>query len=461
MPTPNLSDEELDALFRRTTAAYPPADASEGWHHMEPRLNGLMRYQRAIRQVVRWFVAEVGLIAVLLSGWFMYAPHLSAPPARSAAPAVGRLRQPLASASRFPQASPHVSRSSTQEKSTSPTTKAQPQLALKSTAQLPQTVVAAPRAKAAPHNLSAPAKGFLMLEAAPRKRAKLGQVSTEKSNTAPSIAASRTLLSSGRHRSSSGSSAIDASEVPVAGSAVTVPPATPDPPTTDSTAAPAPPAVAATTPEDTTSHSKSPRRKPVYRLGLALQYAPEVSAVRMSEIEKTGRDVGVQLEYFFTPRLSLNTGLLHAVKRYETRGSDYHVTYGKVPLDRVYAVCGMLDIPLNLRYALLYRPTYQVFASAGLSSLLMRDEQYELWYTYANQPVRRTRQVVNGSNHPLSVLNLSAGYERQVQARWGVRAEPFVKVPLGGVGYGKVKLSSAGVFFSVQYRLLPSALQMN
>ncbi|ALD20153.1 hypothetical protein AM218_01515 [Hymenobacter sp. DG25A] len=192
-----------------------------------------------------------------------------------------------------------------------------------------------------------------------------------------------------------------------------------------------------------------------------MQYAPEVSAVRMSEIEKTGRDVGVQLEYFFTPRLSLNTGLLHAVKRYETRGSDYHVTYGKVPLDRVYAVCGMLDIPLNLRYALLYRPTYQVFASAGLSSLLMRDEQYELWYTYANQPVRRTRQVVNGSNHPLSVLNLSAGYERQVQARWGVRAEPFVKVPLGGVGYGKVKLSSAGVFFSVQYRLLPSALQMN
>jgi hypothetical protein len=199
---------------------------------------------------------------------------------------------------------------------------------------------------------------------------------------------------------------------------------------------------------------------PTYRLGVAVQYAPEVSAVRVSEIEKTGRDVGVQLEYFFTPRLSLNTGLLHAVKRYETRGSDYHMAYGKAPLDRVYAVCGMLDIPLNLRYALLYRPTYQVFASAGLSSLLMRDEQYDLWYTYNNQPVRRTKQVVNGSNHLLSVLNFSAGYERQVQARWGLRAEPFIKVPLGGVGYGKVKLSSAGVLFSVQYRLLPPALQV-
>lgn len=181
----------------------------------------------------------------------------------------------------------------------------------------------------------------------------------------------------------------------------------------------------------------------------------------MSEVDKTGRDVGLQLEYFFTSRLSLNTGLLHAVKRYETRGSDYHVTYGKVPPDRVYAECGMLDIPLNLRYALLYRPSYQVFASAGLSSLLMRDEQYDLWYTYASQPVRRTKQVVNGSNHLLSVLNLSAGYERQVQARWGVRAEPFVKIPLGGVGYGKVKLSSAGVFVSVQYRLLQSVIQVN
>jgi hypothetical protein len=49
------------------------------------------------------------------------------------------------------------------------------------------------------------------------------------------------------------------------------------------------------------------------------------------------------------------------------------------------------------------------------------------------------------------VLNLAAGYERDLSAHWSVLAEPYVKLPMGGVGAGKVRLASGGVFLGIKY----------
>jgi hypothetical protein len=98
-----------------------------------------------------------------------------------------------------------------------------------------------------------------------------------------------------------------------------------------------------------------------------------------------------------------------------------------------------------------------VFAGAGLSSLLMKREQYTYNYdpVYGRPVPSYDIEVANGSRHFLKVLNLSAGYERLLGPRWAVQAEAFAKLPLAGVGYGAVRLRSAGVFFSLRYGLLP------
>jgi hypothetical protein len=53
----------------------------------------------------------------------------------------------------------------------------------------------------------------------------------------------------------------------------------------------------------------------------------------------------------------------------------------------------------------------------------------------------------------LSVVNLSVGYERNLGRRFSWQAEPFLKLPLGGVGFGKVRLGSGGVFVSLKYKM--------
>jgi hypothetical protein len=85
----------------------------------------------------------------------------------------------------------------------------------------------------------------------------------------------------------------------------------------------------------------------------------------------------------------------------------------------------------------------------------MRQEKYTYeYYPYGgNQGYSKDWQIKNQNQHLFSIYNLSVGYGRQLSRGVLLGVEPFVKVPLAGVGAGKIKLASAGVFFALSYRL--------
>ncbi len=90
-------------------------------------------------------------------------------------------------------------------------------------------------------------------------------------------------------------------------------------------------------------------------------------------------------------------------------------------------------------------------ASAGLSSYLMKEENYNYYYKYypGSPTYSHLSSIRNENNHYFSVVTLSAGYKRKLGNRVTMMAEPYLKLPVKGVGYGKVKLNSGGVLFSI------------
>jgi hypothetical protein len=210
-------------------------------------------------------------------------------------------------------------------------------------------------------------------------------------------------------------------------------------------------------PADSTKEPKKPAARPPYRVVLGLLGAPSFSAVRTAQSAQIGADYGLTLEYLLTPRLRVRAGLISSQKRYRAASSDYEAPAswqwfaGDYMLD---ANCRITEIPLDLRFDVLRRPTYALFTSVGINSLLMRNERYSYDWTMNGQTFTKTAQVVNGSNHFLSVLNLSVGIERPIGGRWSAQVEPFWQLPLGGVGAGQVKLSSAGASFSLKFGLI-------
>ena len=80
----------------------------------------------------------------------------------------------------------------------------------------------------------------------------------------------------------------------------------------------------------------------------------------------------------------------------------------------------------------------------------MNTEKYKYFYKYTSTgpTVSKERTFNNENDHFFSVLTLSAGYRRQLSKSMFLTAEPYLKLPLSGVGFGKVKLNSTGVLFT-------------
>jgi len=200
-----------------------------------------------------------------------------------------------------------------------------------------------------------------------------------------------------------------------------------------------------------------PRENTAFRRGFTIRLAlsPDFSFIPSNEVLKIGNNWAAIVEYRFDNRLSIQTGVIRSLKLYNALPNQYEWTaYYKPtsPMIDIDATCKMLDIPLNIRYDISQKPNSRWFVSTGLTTYIMLNEEYRYNYVNPSDPnIKRTSWEGKTGPYPFSVLNLSAGYERQIFKRLTFQAEPFFKTPLGKVGYGKVRLATAGVFFSVKY----------
>lgn len=185
--------------------------------------------------------------------------------------------------------------------------------------------------------------------------------------------------------------------------------------------------------------------------GLTFSVGPDMSFVKLNNTGKTTLTYGAGLSYNFAKRLTARAGFYVSKKVYEAAPDQYHTPGGNYPyLTGVNADCKVYEIPVSLAYSFGQRGKHNWFGSAGLSSFIMKKEDYT--YNYKNpagQTYEYYQELRNKNKHYFAVLDLSAGYQYQLSNRISLQAEPYLKLPLAGVGQGKIKLNSAGVLFTV------------
>jgi hypothetical protein len=217
--------------------------------------------------------------------------------------------------------------------------------------------------------------------------------------------------------------------------------------------------------KDSTAIAKKPadkkNNKKVKGFEIGIVGGPDKSNVKFTHSSNAGYNIGLQVGYRFSNRWSVNTGLLYTKKNYKADGKDA-TKYGWLagPNVDVYALegyCSMLDIPLNVRYDFSVTPKNRFFASTGLSTYIMKNEDYDYYYKYGAVNTTYNWNTGKGgggdSTYLFSILNLSAGFEHSLNKHFSVQAEPYLKLPLNQLGHAKLNLSSYGIYFSFKYRI--------
>lgn len=179
--------------------------------------------------------------------------------------------------------------------------------------------------------------------------------------------------------------------------------------------------------------------------------APDLTTVGFDVPTKVGYNYGLMIDYQFASHWVISAGAVLSRKRYDGSGIEYSFNSYRVKSEKMNGDCQIIDLPVNLYYY--WRPDQRVsfFAGAGLTSYLMRTEDYA--YTVkTNSGLQTFKQHVAGKNNDwFKQLNLSVGIQSRLTRRLYVQAEPFVKAPLAGVGEGKVSLASLGAFLNLRY----------
>lgn len=163
---------------------------------------------------------------------------------------------------------------------------------------------------------------------------------------------------------------------------------------------------------------------------------------------------GIAAGYQLNKRFSIQAGFYASAKKYIAGPGDYYAKPGSylsnVNIIKVDANCLVYEIPVSVQYNWLSRPKINYYAGIGLSSYLMKKEEY--YYTVERYNVIYTYPYAYTKNtHLFAGLTLSAGIEKKLNRKFYLQAAPVVTIPLTGEGEGKVKLFTTSINIGIKY----------
>ena len=198
------------------------------------------------------------------------------------------------------------------------------------------------------------------------------------------------------------------------------------------------------------------------RTSLSFAVSPDLNSAEQFNKSSFGGSFGIGAGYRVNKLLSLSTGVYYSKKTYYANPGSYKSSaapfnYAKYAKS-IDADCRVLDVPLNFNFNLFNKPKQSIFVSAGLSSYFMLKEKYTFIRKtsggYPNTGPEPSYTIDNKNNHIFSVLNLAAGVSKSIGNNSDFVIQPYVKLPLTGIGQGKTNLQSVGVAFQLNYKFL-------
>ena len=206
--------------------------------------------------------------------------------------------------------------------------------------------------------------------------------------------------------------------------------------------------------EKTKNEKQKNKNSILNNLFFTISAGPDFSAIKISNTGKLKLAYGAGIGYQVSKKFSIRTGFYSARKVYSADPGDYYPpanfwTYYP-NLKNINANCKVYEIPVSVDYKINNTKKGSWFVSAGVSTLLMKEETYDYYFkpNYSPTYITYTKTINNQNKHYFSILNLSGGYTRVVSKNLSLQAEPYFKIAMTGIGYGKVKLNSGGVLFS-------------
>ncbi len=190
------------------------------------------------------------------------------------------------------------------------------------------------------------------------------------------------------------------------------------------------------------------KKQPGFYTGLLI--APDFTFVKFQKTNGIGIDFGLIGGYTLNNKWSIETGVLFNMKKYYTKGEYFDKRnvpdFANVSSLSINGSCNMIEIPINVRYRFASnKNNHNWTVAAGTSSYLMTREYYDYSAIANGEDQHGEFTHYPSSKHLFATVNLNTGYEIKIGNTLSLRAEPYFKIPIKGIGTGNLHMSSTGI----------------
>lgn len=189
-----------------------------------------------------------------------------------------------------------------------------------------------------------------------------------------------------------------------------------------------------------------------------LTAGPDVSTVQNSGKEKTGLSIGLTAGVQVTKQFAVKTGLLFESKNYYSPGRLFWHNDIPPPNQNFLASVNMhsrlVEVPVTVQYNFVQKRKFSLFVAPGFSSYFINNEKYEMVFrTFFGE---EKRMLVSQQSYAdiFSIFHLSGGLQYKFSNTASVTLEPYLKLPLTGIGKGSLPVTSSGIYVSIVYSFL-------
>ena len=185
-------------------------------------------------------------------------------------------------------------------------------------------------------------------------------------------------------------------------------------------------------------------------------FGPGINRVKNQKLQKPGFDIGIIAGIsILKGKASVETGLLYTQKYYFSDGKYFNMDKagGSMPQGmEVMSLDGssrLFEVPVKFKYKVLQKNRSGVFLSTGISSYLMTKEENDYLTMMNGSEQSMIGSYKDNSRYIAVMANLGAEYNYKIGKHTLIRIEPYIQIPLKGIGIGSMPVMTTGLHFGL------------
>lgn len=193
--------------------------------------------------------------------------------------------------------------------------------------------------------------------------------------------------------------------------------------------------------------------RPVFYIGIVA--GSQFSKVKSTPFHNGSLDAGIIAGLQVNKRISIETGLLLSHKNYRSNGEYFKLDKigssmpATMVINKMEGRSSLIEIPLKIKYNIINKRNFAVFSSAGVTSCILTKERNKYNVTYNGNEQKMTAEYQKNDTKIPAVASFSIGYQHTLSKNINIRLEPFLNIPLQGIGMGSLPITTTGVHIAI------------